>query len=86
MTHFYQLDQIQHALKDVDPIQSIEEGFIAYSLGKVVVPPVGELLFKDPPGDVHIKYGYIIMMITMSSKLRPGFTQKVAIELPNNPA
>jgi ornithine cyclodeaminase len=25
----------------------------------VVVPPVGELLFDDPPGDVHIKYGFI---------------------------
>ena len=24
-----------------------------------MVPPVGELVFEDPPGDVHIKYGYI---------------------------
>lgn len=73
MTHFYQLDQIQHALKDVDPIQSIEEGFIAYSLGKVVVPPVGELLFKDPPGDVHIKYGYIIDDDYYVIKIASGF-------------
>ena len=23
------------------------------------MPPVGEMVFDDPPGDVHIKYGYI---------------------------
>jgi len=42
-----------------DLIQAIEEGFVMYSHKKVVVPPVGYLGFKRPPGDVHIKYGYI---------------------------
>jgi ornithine cyclodeaminase len=37
----------------------MEEGFAAYSAGKAVVPPVGHLGFKQPPGDIHIKYGYI---------------------------
>jgi len=46
-------------LKKLQPIQDIEEGFVAYSEGKAVIPPVGEMLFKKPPGDVHIKYGYI---------------------------
>ncbi|MFC2161455.1 ornithine cyclodeaminase family protein [Acidobacteriota bacterium] len=73
MTQFYQLDQIQLALKGIDPIQSIEEGFIAYSMGKVVVPPVGELIFKDPPGDVHIKYGYIIDDDYYVIKIASGF-------------
>ncbi len=73
LTQFFQLDQIQQALKDVDPVQSIEEGFIAYSGGKVVVPPVGELLFKDPPGDVHIKYGYIIGDDYYVIKIASGF-------------
>lgn len=76
MTKFYQLDQIQRALKDVDPVQFIEEGFIAYSRGKVVVPPVGELLFKDPPGDVHIKYGYIIDDDYYVIKIASGFYSK----------
>jgi len=76
MTLFFQLDQIQRALKDVDPIQSIEDGFIAYSRGKVVVPPVGELLFKDPPGDVHIKYGYIIDDDYYVIKIASGFYPK----------
>ncbi|MBP9884384.1 MAG: hypothetical protein KBF32_13330 [Chitinophagales bacterium] len=43
----------------IDLIQTIEEGFVIYSQKKVMVPPVGYLGFKNPPGDVHIKYGYI---------------------------
>ena len=45
----YYLDQIQEALKDVDPVPAIEEGFVSYSKGNVVVPPVGEMIFYDPP-------------------------------------
>ncbi|MBH30943.1 MAG: ornithine cyclodeaminase family protein [Candidatus Marinimicrobia bacterium] len=55
----YSLNEIKSALEGVDLIHLIEKGFIAYSEGRSVVPPVGELVFKDPPGDVHIKYGYI---------------------------
>ncbi len=40
-------------------IKIIEEGFVLYAQKKVVVPPVGYLAFEKPPGDVHIKYGYI---------------------------
>ena len=40
-------------------IQLIEDGFVQYSNGNVEVPPVGYLSFASPPGDVHIKYGYI---------------------------
>ena len=39
--------------------EEIEAGFVLYSRGRVVVPPVGFLHFEDPPGDVHIKYGYV---------------------------
>jgi ornithine cyclodeaminase/alanine dehydrogenase-like protein (mu-crystallin family) len=43
----------------LDVTKYIEDGFVAYSQGRVVVPPVGELVFENPPADVHIKYGYI---------------------------
>ena len=55
----YALAEIKRALQKIDVLPLIKEGFIAYSSGLTVVPPVGELLFDDPPGDVHIKYGYI---------------------------
>lgn len=53
------LEQIRAAIPKVDLLPAIEAGFVAYSEGKTVVPPVGELRFDDPPGDVHIKYGYL---------------------------
>jgi ornithine cyclodeaminase len=53
------LAEIKKTLTAIDPIPLIEEGFAAYSRGQVIVPPIGELVFDDPPGDVHIKYGYI---------------------------
>jgi ornithine cyclodeaminase len=59
MAEIFNLQQIKEALQGVDVTTAIEEGFVAYSRGEVVVPPVGELVFEDPPGDVHIKYGYI---------------------------
>ena len=59
MTEIIELDEIKEILKTLDPIEIIEEGFIAYSEGKVVVPPVGEMIFDNPPGECHIKYGYI---------------------------
>ncbi len=52
------LKEIKAALPSVDLMAEIEQGFVAYSQGRAVVPPVGELVMQDPPGDVHIKYGY----------------------------
>jgi len=56
MPDFFNLEQINRVLPQIDVTSAMEEGFIAYSEGKVVVPPVGELVFEDPPGEVHIKY------------------------------
>ncbi len=53
------LEKIKSLLEKVDVVAAMEEGFRQYSNGNTVVPPVGELLFENPPGDVHIKYGYI---------------------------
>jgi ornithine cyclodeaminase len=73
MTQFYNLTQIKSVLEKIQPIQEIEEGFIAYSEGKVEIPPVGEMLFKKPPGDVHIKYGYIVDDDYYVIKIASGF-------------
>ncbi len=52
------LDEIKNLIKVPQLIQAIESGFVLLSENKVVVPPVGFLHFDDPPGDVHIKYGF----------------------------
>lgn len=84
MAQIFNLVQIKEVLKNIDPIQAIEEGFVAYSQGKVIVPPVGEMLFKNPPGDVHIKYGYIIDDKYYVIKIASGFYENVKLNLPTN--
>jgi ornithine cyclodeaminase len=73
MPEIFNLDQIKSALKGLDPVAEIERGFVAYSQGRAVVPPVGELIFKDPPGDVHIKYGYLLADDYYVVKIASGF-------------
>ena len=62
MTQIISLDQIKKIVATIDTqvlVKGIEDGFVAYSKHQAVVPSVGYLEFKDPPGDAHIKYGYI---------------------------
>jgi ornithine cyclodeaminase/alanine dehydrogenase-like protein (mu-crystallin family) len=77
------LAEITKALTTIDPLPLIEEGFAAYSRGEVVVPPVGELVFDDPPGDVHIKYGYIKGGDVYVIKIASGFYDNPKRGLPS---
>jgi len=77
------LAEIRKALGAIDPLPLIEAGFVAYSHGRVVVPPVGELVFDDPPGDVHIKYGYIKGGEVYVIKIASGFTDNPRRGLPS---
>ncbi len=77
------LDQIKSALPSVDLMGEIESGFIAYSQGRAVVPPVGELVMQDPPGDVHIKYGYLMGDDYYVIKIASGFYDNPKLDLPS---
>ena len=77
------LAEIKKALSGVDPLPLIEAGFTAYSRGQAVVPPVGELVFEDPPGEVHIKYGYIKGGEIYVIKIASGFTGNPRLGLPS---
>ena len=72
---FYTKEQILKTLKNINLLESIEKGFVEYSRGNSVVPPVGELLFEEPPGDVHIKYGYIKNQDNYVVKIASGFSE-----------
>ncbi len=65
------LEQIKETLPSIDLIPAIEAGFVAYSAGDAVVPPVGELLLDR--GDVHIKYGYLKRDRYYVIKIASGF-------------
>ncbi len=84
MTHIFDLNQIKKVLPTLDFVRDLEEGFIAYSKGQVVVPPVGELSFEDPPGDTHIKYGYIKGDDYYVIKIASGFYDNPKINLASN--
>ena len=78
------LEQIKKALPSVDLMHEIELGFVAYSRGEAVVPPVGELVLEDPPGEVHIKYGYLQGDAYYVIKIASGFFANAALGLPTS--
>ncbi len=77
------LAEIKKALRSIDPLPLIEDGFVAYSRGRAVVPPVGELVFEDPPGEVHIKYGYVKGGDVYVIKIASGFADNPRRGLPS---
>ena len=82
MTEILKLDEIKKLVDVPKLITAIEEGFARYSEGKVVVPPVGFLHFDQPPGDVHIKYGYIPGDDYYVLKIASGFYDNPQLGLP----
>lgn len=78
------LDQIKTVLNSVDILPALEQGFILYSTGKTIVPPIGELVFNNPLGDVHIKYGYILEDPYYVVKIASGFYENPKLNLPSS--
>jgi ornithine cyclodeaminase len=76
--------QIEQALSITKVLEAIEQGFIAYSRGEVVIPPVGSLHFDFPPGDCHIKYGYAKSGKYYVVKIASGFYDNPKQGLPSN--
>ncbi len=71
-------DQIEDILPSLDLLPVIERAFSAYSEGRAVVPPVGELLLDH--GEVHIKYGYLKEQPHYVIKIASGFQEDPALD------
>lgn len=84
MMKVFTLEQIKEVIEQIDITPLIEEGFVAYSQGKVVIPPVGEMIFEKPPGDTHIKYGYIKGDDFFVIKIASGFYENARLNLPSS--
>ncbi len=84
MTPVFYADQIKKTIDNLDITSQLEKGFVAYSKGRVVVPPVGELIFEKPPGDTHIKYGYIKEDDFFVIKIASGFYENHTLDLPSS--
>ena len=77
------LDRISDALESIDLLEEMRSAFIAYSSGRAVIPPVGELIIDEsPPGEVHIKYGYVRGGEHYVVKIASGFPGNHALGLP----
>jgi ornithine cyclodeaminase len=83
MSVIIKLEEIRSIVKSIDVIEEMQKGFIQYSNGNSVVPPVGELLFDHPPGDVHIKYGYIKGDDFYVIKIASGFYENPKLGIPS---
>ena len=73
MTTVYSRPQIERVIRPQQVIAAMERAFVAYSNGEAVIPPVGQLDFEDPPGDCHIKYGYLKHASSFTVKIATGF-------------
>ena len=78
------IKDIKSIVKNIDVVAAMEEGFIQYSNGNTVVPPVGELLFVKPKGDAHIKYGYIKNDDYYVIKIASGFYENSKLGIPSS--
>ena len=81
--HILNRVKIEHLLKSFDLCPLREEGFEAYSFGKTMITPIEELSFKDPLGDVYIKYGYIKKDKYYVIKIASGFLENDKYGIPN---
>jgi ornithine cyclodeaminase len=84
MAKVYTREQIEQVIRPAEAIAAMEPGFVAYSRGDVVVPPVGQMEFHDPPGDCHIKYGYLKQGPTFTIKIATGFWKNPERGLPSS--
>jgi ornithine cyclodeaminase len=75
-------EEIAAVLPRVNVVDEIAAGFVAYSAGRVTVPPVGELLFPRDNGELHIKYGTIDGDDIAVIKVATGFYDNPAQGLP----
>ena len=85
MTKIVDRPTIEKIIAEANPeslIRCIEQAFEFYSSGKAVVPPVGTLSFDSPPGDVHIKYGYVKEEQHYVIKIASGFYDNAKLGLP----
>jgi ornithine cyclodeaminase len=51
----YTLEQIMQFRNFPYLMEQLEKGFVSYSKGNVIMPPVSHMHLNNPPGDIHIK-------------------------------
>ena len=72
-----ELPEILAALDETQALAAVEDGFRRLAAGEGQIMAVGHLAFADPPGDAHVKGGYLAG--------DPVFVVKLATSFYHNP-
>jgi ornithine cyclodeaminase len=78
------LDALRPLLDRARVIEVVRRALILQAEGRVQSPPPGQLLFADPHGDCHIKFGHIAGSPTFAIKVATGFYDNPQLGLPPN--
>ena len=65
-------------------LEELEKGLILYSEKRAEIAPVGFMHFKNPPGDVHVKSGYVPGEDLYVIKIASGFYDNHKLGLPSS--
>lgn len=67
---------------DLDAVACVEQGFLALSGGKVVMPPILSMAIEEHNGEVDVKTAYVPGLDSFAIKMSPGFFDNPKIGLP----
>jgi len=73
---------IQRLVRPAELLTAIADAFIAFSQGRVDVPPPGHLDLPEHDGELHVKYGHVRGASTFTVKLATGFYRNAEQGLP----
>ena len=78
------IDELRPLLHRGKVIEAVRQALIWQAQGKVQSPLPGQLLFRQPPGDCHIKYGHVAGASHFAIKVATGFYDNPKLGLPSN--
>jgi len=78
------IDSVLPVLDRCEVIAAVRSALIWHADGSVQSPAPGQLLFTEPPGDCHIKFGHVTGSSSFVVKIASGFYRNAALGLPVN--
>jgi ornithine cyclodeaminase len=79
-----EIDELRPLLHRGKVLDAVRQALIWQAQGKVQSPLPGQLLFRQPPGDCHIKYGHVAGGSHFAIKVATGFYDNPKLGLPSN--
>jgi ornithine cyclodeaminase len=78
------LPELRNVMSREAVLAAVRKAYIGHAHQRYVTPMPGQLLFDEPPGDCHIKYGYSKAGAVFVIKIAIGFYGNAKLGLPVN--